>query len=486
MEDYKHGMYTGRKSAEITKPKIDQMNGVAVIGTAPINLASEPAVNKIVAAFKKADADAALGVSDDFENYTLLHSVYAQFNKFGVGPVVFINVLDPENNEHIEAVADKEIELTAKSGKIDEQGILLDKITVTGDSGTKYTEADDYVVSFADDGTVTLSATDNGKMASLNKVSVSYVKLKPSGVKAADIIGGVDENFVRTGLELLDEVYPRTGVVPSIIIAPGFSKDPSVAAALDAKAQLIYDLTNGATFTDLDSTENGANTIYKVKDFKNKNTVASRWTNPVWPLVHADGYKLWASSFAAAAYQYSAIQNGNVPSSSASNCEAYIDGICLEAGTELFLTEKQVNNYLNACGVTSFLKLPTWKLWGNNTAAFPVSTAPLNRFTKSVIMLNWLENKFKLEYLSTVDKNINRKIIKDLVNKFNLFLNSITPDHLAGGKIVFEDSENPDDEIALGHVKFHTYYADYTPAESIENVFEYDFKILSNALKGDE
>lgn len=483
MEEYKHGIYTSRKTAELLTPDKDMRNGVAVIGTAPVNLAASPAVNQVVAAYRKSEADAVLGASGDFENYTLMHSVYAQFNLFGSAPVVFINVLDPENDRHVEAVAGEDVKLVGKMGTIAQTGILLDKLTLSGEGG-EFLPGEDYVASFDDAGHVVICATDGGGMADLDSVSASYAKLKPSGVTAADIIGGVDEMGVRTGVELLDEIYPRTGIIPSIIIAPGFSKDPAVAAVLEAKAQQIYDLTNAEAFVDLDSSSEGADTKEKVGEVKERNVVPSRWNTPVWPMVMAGGHKIWGSALVAAMYQNHAIQNGGIPSSSASNQEAKIDGVCLEDGTELFLTEKQVNNYVNAYGVISFLRLPKWKLWGNNTAAYPAKKSPMDRFTKSVLMVNFMENVFKTEYMSYVDRNADDRLIQDVVNSFNIYLNSLTPDHLAGGSIIFDKTENPMENIVAGHLKFRTRYADYSPAEAIEHEFEYDVSIYEDALEG--
>lgn len=483
MEEYRHGIYTDRSTAELPTPDKSVKNGVAVIGTAPINLATHPAVNEVVAAYRKQEADEVLGSSDDFENYTLMHSVYAHFNMFGSAPVVFINVLDPDNSRHIEAVAGETVNLVGKIGQIDEDGILLDRLVLFGEDG-ELKEGVDYVASFDDDGHVVICATDNGAMAGLASVSASYAKLKPSGVSAADIIGGVDEKDIRTGAELLDEIYPRTGIIPSMIIAPGFSKDPAVAAVLEMKAQLIYDLTNGEAFVDLDSGSEGADTKEKVGEVKERNVISSRWNTPVWPMAMAGGHKIWGSAIVAALYQYNALQNGGIPSASASNMEAKIDGMCLEDGTELFLTEKQLNNYVNAQGVVSFLRLPEWKLWGNNTAAYPEKKSPMDRFTKSVLMLNYMENTFKTEYMSYVDRNADRRLIQDVVNNFNIYLNSLTPDHLAGGSIVFNTAENPEENIADGHLKFHTRYADYSPAETIEHEFEYDISIYRDVLEG--
>ena len=98
-------------------------------------------------------------------------------------------------------------------------------------------------------------------------------------------------------------------------------------------------------------------------------------------------------------------------------------------------------------------------------------------------MLNYLENKFKTDYLSKVDRSAKPKFIRGIVNEFNAGMNALVADgHLAGGEIVFSQKENPIESLLNGHIVFHTRYADFIPAEYIENVFEYDINMLEAAL----
>lgn len=483
MSDYKHGIGTDRQTAEPAMPKQNAESAVLVVGTAPINLASSPAVNVLVLAQKKSDAVAALGYCEEFDKYTLLHSVYSSFNKFGTGPVVFVNVLDPKKRDHLTALASSDIKVIGGKALLKETGVMLDKIVVSGSAG-ELKAGEDYVASFDEDGYVVLAATDTGAMKNLESISVAGSKLNPEGVTEADIIGGIDEDGNRSGLELVDEVFPRLGVVPTILIAPGFSKKPAVAAALEAKAQLIYSTTNAFALVDLSSASDGATKKEDVAKEKAKTTVADRWNVPLWPMALVDGYKIWMSAHAAALIQSNTTQHNGIPSDSPDNHDFMIDGLCLEDGTPVFMTQDDVNDYLNAQGICSALKLPTWKFWGNNTAAYPTSKAAMNRYIKSVLMLNWMENTFKLNYLSSIGRNASTKQINDIVDRFNQYLNGLTPDHLAGGSIVFDIDENPIEDRLAGRYKFRTRYADWIPTEYIENIFEYDVSILEAATEG--
>lgn len=483
MSEYKHGIHTSRRAAEPESPSKSPENAVVVIGTAPINTAESPAVNEPVLALKKTDATAAMGDTEEFGRYTIPHSVYAQFHKFGAAPVVYINVLDPDNLNHQEGVASKELLVENGQAVIEETGILLDKLQVS-DHDTVLAVGEDYVASFDASGYVVIAAVETGRMKNLKQVAVAYSRLKPEGVTETDIIGGVAEDGTRTGLELLDEIYPRFGVIPAILIAPGYSRNPSVAAALEAKAQLVYGLTNAIAIVDLDSGASGAVKKEDVEKQKAKTVVSSRWNLAVWPMVQVDGYRIWQSAQAAALMQKTALKNGGIPSESPDNLAYQIDGLCLEDGTPVRMTMDDVNDYLNRYGICSALKLPEWKFWGSSTAAYPASEKAIDRWIKSVTMLNFMENKFKIDYAPSIGRNAQPKKINDVLDRFNLYMNSLSPDHLAGGEIVFDSDENDSASMQQGHYKFHTRYADWGQMEYIENEFEYDANIQMEALEG--
>lgn len=485
MSRYKHGMATSRKKTAAPKPDLCASLTQCVIGTAPINTLEDPyhATNVPILITEKEEARYMVGYTSEMERYTIMHSVYASFDKHNVAPITVINVLDPTNPRHIEAVADKELQVMKGMVTVEDTGILLDKVSVSDDSNT-YTRDSDYVVSFDSKGFLVIALTEDGALYDKESIHVAYTKINPDGVTDEDIIGGVDKNRVKTGVELLDNVYPETGVFPGIVVAPVYSKSPSVAVALETKVQKMFGMFNGIAFLDLDATEEGAMDFYEVKDVKEKNVPSSRWVVPFWPMVKSDGYVLSFSAFAAALLQSTAAANRNIPSESIDNLDLLIDGICTADGRQVIMIQDDINDYLNANGVVGALKLPTWKAWGNNTAAYPKSEDPIDRWVNGVVMLNYLENKFKSEYLSRIGRNCSYKLVQSIVGEFNMTLNSLTPDYIAGGVIIFDREDNPMESIQKGHLKFKTRYAAYAPTEYIENEFAYDVSILETAFEG--
>lgn len=482
---YKHGLSTKRKKTAAVRPDLCASLVQCVIGTAPVNTLENPygAVNVPLLIEEKEQAEDVVGFTNEIERYTIMHSIHACFDKHAVAPITVINVLDPANPRHVEADVGVTVPIVKNMAVVKECGILLDKVSVSDDS-TTYEVEKDYLTSFDSDGYLVIAVTDDGALNGKGNINVTYTKINPDGVTEEDIIGGVDKNRVKTGLELLDDVYPETGVFPSVVIAPVYSRIPAVAVALEAKVQRIFGMFNGIAFVDLDATETGAKNFYQVKDAKEKSVPSSRWVAAFWPMVKSEGHVLSFSAFAAALLQSITAANKNIPSESVDNMELLIDGICTADGSMVIMTQDDVNDYLNANGVIGALKIPEWKAWGNNTAAYPDSKDPIDRWVKGVTMLNYLENKFKSDYLPSIGRDCSYKLVQSIVGEYNMTLNSLTPDYIAGGEIIFDREENPIEKIRIGHLKFRTRYADYAPTEYIENEFAYDVGILEASFEG--
>ncbi len=484
---YKHRIETNRKKTKSIQPDACASIIQLVIGTASVNTLDNPgeAVNKPIILEEKGDVEAYLGFTDEIEKYTIMHSVYASFDKHAVSPIIVVNVLDPSNPAHTEVVAGEEYQIQKKMVTIEDTGVLLDKVVVS-DGSTEYQKDTDYVISFNSKGYPVIALTDDGALNEASKINIAYTKLNPDGVGADDIIGGIDREGIRSGIEVINDVYPETGLVPTIVLAPVFSSDPAVATVLEAKVQNIYGMYNGKAVLDVDCTENGADTLQKINDVRENKVPYSRWCDACWPMVKSDGMVLAFSSFAAALMQSVAINNSDVPSDSIDNYDLLIDGICTADGKIVRITQDDANDYLNAVGLYTAIRIPTWKAWGNNSTAYPKSTDPIDRWSSSVAMLNYLENRFKIECFPNIGRNATQKKIQSIVDSFNMTLNSLTPDHIAGGMIIFDKKKNPISKIIDGKVKFSTRFATYSPMEYIENEFEYDASILEAALSGGE
>ena len=486
--NYKHGVESRRVPTQISVPVKADGCLQCVVGTAPVNLAENPynAVNRPFSFYTKSAAVAALGYSTDFENYTLCQSMYASFDVFGVAPVVMINVLDPR--KHVKAQLSKEYVVEAGKIRIEETGILLDKLSISslGESETVYRAEEDYMATFNTDGTVTVVVVNTGAAAGETRLKASFVQIDPSAVTYEDVIGSYDvATRQKSGMELIDQVYPKLGLVPSLLLAPGWSHKPAVALALAAKPQSIFSLFTAKVAVDLDTAEGKADSMEEIREYKDNNGYSDRNMIACWPMVRTDDYQYYYSAQLGAHLARLSADNGGVPSKSPSNKDIKITGLCTADGREVVMDIDEANDYANACGVVTAINFNGWKCWGNNTAAYPSSSDPIDRWINTVTIFDYMENNFKLTFFQKVDELASYRLVDMIVSGFNMQLNSLQASgDIAGGQIVFEHDENPIDEILGGHILFHTYVGGWAPAEHIENVFEFDPTITEDALKG--
>ena len=127
-----------------------------------------------------------------------------------------------------------------------------------------------------------------------------------------------------------------------------------------------------------------------------------------------------------------------------------------------------------------------FKSWGNNTAAYPSTTDPKDRWWAVRRFFDWDGNNFIRTYFQKVDKPGNKRLIQSIVDSQNIIGNGyVARDYCAGYRVEFRSDENPVTNLLDGHLTTHTYLAPYIPAEYIENVREYDVAALKSAIGGE-
>lgn len=482
---FKHGISVSESDTALTTP-IESTAGLQVAwGTAPVNLAKDPyaATNQIIVAHNFREASEKVGYSDDYEKYTLCQSIDATFKIKNVAPIILINVLDPK--VHKKANAEKTYNLGNGMVTLDEDGILLDTLVVKDyTSTTTYVVNTDYVATFIN-GKVTIAVIDGGALEGQSKIVVTSDSIDPTMVTKNDIIGGLDAITQKeTGFELIRQIYPKTGMTAGLLSAPGWTHDATVAAVLQAKCENINSLFLCQCLIDIDTTE--ATTYDKVKEQKEAQGVSSKNAIACWPLVQSGDKRYYYSAVLSAVTAYTDATRNDVPYKSPSNEDAGITGTVLADGTEVVLDLEQAN-MVNSVGVCTALNMNGWKTWGNYTAAYPSTTDVKDIWICVRRMLTWWENSFILTYWNKVDDPANYRLIKSICDSENIRANSYKAQNMiAGLNISFREEDNSIADILAGKIKFKTYYAFYTPAQSIENDFEFDPTILSKALFGGE
>lgn len=478
-EKYYHGVRVLEEGTDTSVP-VNSSGLQVVVGTAPVNLAENPAavVNVPVVCAGLADAKRKLGFCDDFEHYTLCQSIYANFIAYAVKPVVFINVLDPQ--KHKKDNAAKEYGVVNGQAVVDDlTGVLPDSVKVQAGETVLQNDTD-YILSFNEEGRLVITMLSEQAEAAAG-VTVESASIDPSKVTAADIIGGYDvKTGKESGFEAIRQVYPRTGMVPAFLLAPGWSHIPEVGAVMLAKSRYINGVFKAECLLDLPTAETKLYTdVPKVKEetgYQDEQGIV------LWPMVETEGKRMYYSAVFGAMAAYTDASNDNVPSLYLSSKRLAVDKAVLADGTEVFMDREQANT-LNGVGVVTLISEGNWKSWGNNTAIYPAGTDVKDRWIACRRMFSWMANSLITIYSEKVDSPANFRLIESIVDSENIRLNSyISAGKLAGGRIEYNEEENSVENVLDGQVIFHIYMAAFTPAEDIVFVLKFDPELLKDSL----
>ena len=487
---FQHGVRVQEQATSILAPILGTAGLQVVFGTAPVNLADDPysVTNTPVIAYSWSEAVGKLGYSADWTKYTLCQSMYASFQLIGVAPVVFVNVLDPNTHKKINAAATVAVEELTATVKVD--GILKKTVAVAipgsgDDDDTPLSYEDDYLLSFDDDGYLVVTLTATGAGASATRLKVTSTSIDPTAVTANDIIG-VSANSGEKGFEVLRQIYPKLGMTPGLILAPGWSQIPDVGIVLAAKCEEINGYFTCEGFVDIDSNPTtGCKAYDRVKQFKEAAGCTSPHIMALWPCITAGSTWFWYSAVMAALTAYLDANNDDVPNLSPSNKLIGITGTVLADGeTEVVLDQLQ-GNAINSFGVSTAINVNGWRTWGNRSAVYPASSDPKDCFFCCRRFFSWWGNSFILTYFQRVDQPANRRLIETIIDTENIRGASYVADgKCARAEIQFIESENPVTNLIDGKLRFHQYLTPYPPAEDILNVLEFDPNALVTALNG--
>ena len=478
---FKHGVSWADVPTSVIAPVQADVGLNVVFGSAPLHLNKngKSFMNKPRIYNRFEDVVAELGYSDDWVKYDLCEHMDACFVEFGVFPVVYVAVNDPEDGAVVVAPAPH----TLANGQVDTNvEFIAWDIQVTGAAGTPvYVEGTDYILSHSKTNTSIVTRVATGAIPT-DTSTIEVGGKSPSDpetmVDAASIIGGIDQDTgARTGLEVIEDVFQATGMVPGIIICPKFSKDPVVAAVMEAKCENINGCFVATCLIDVDTST--VTTAQDVKAWKDENNIVFPRQQCLFgkpALVGTTVRKVFnfATQQGPLMQWVDAYRGDGLPYHSPSNKNLRMNALLLDDGTELNMHLLDAN-MLNSQGVVTALNwIGGWRSWGNRTACYPDNTDVKDMFISVRRMFDFVGNSVVLTIWQKVDEPGNRRLIDAIVNSLQLWLDGLSnTEALLGARIEFRQDENPTTELLNGHYVFHIYIAVPTPAEWIDFRVEY-------------
>ena len=259
---------------------------------------------------------------------------------------------------------------------------------------------------------------------------------------------------------------------------------PDVGIVLAAKCEEINGYFTCECLIDIDSTADGCTAYSDIKVAKEAAGCVSAHAMALWPCIAVGSHWFWYSAIMGALIAKVDAENDDVPNLSPSNKLIGATGTVLATGEEVLLDQVQ-GNAVNSFGVTTAINVNGWRTWGNNSAVYPASTDPKDRWFCCRRFFSWWGNSFILTYFQKVDNPMNPRLIETIVDSENIRGASyVSQGKCARAEIVYNADENPVTDLLNGKITFHQYLTPYPPAEDILNILEFDPNALSDALGG--
>lgn len=469
---FKHGAYgevvaDGVKLANNGKTK----QAFVYFGTAPVGQVEGGAENvgKPIVCSSMSEFKRYLGYSEEWDKYTLCEAAYVHLEQKGVGPVIFVNLLNPATHKISTAVS---VSLTPVNGRItiaNAADIIVDTLvlkTGTGQDeqtlvkGTDYTVEFDYVKM-----AVIIKEKTEGALGQ-SAVAITYNKMDATAVTNNDIIGSTDNYGLNTGLYTIYNVYNLTGYVPAYLGAPGWSSIPQIHTVLMELSTAITKHWNAWVFVDMPLTSGGSPiTLQTAPTWKNNNGYNRDNESVFFPMAKGtDGRKYHLSVLFAANFHELLIQNRGIPYMTASNTACgIIEDLYFGEGASVagrVYNDEIINRTLNCNGINSAAFVSgKWALWGMFAGSYDQENATsINVFDTCRMMMYYVTNDFQHRRNIDVDKPMPINTLRS---------------------IAAEEQARLDALVGIGALTYGQVAIDTTP-EALSDIYGGDFRILFN------
>lgn len=441
-----------------------QLSGVPfVIGASPVQAAESPApVGAPVLIRSFTEFRKKFGYSDDYANYPLCEFAFVYFVKYAQRPMIAVNMLDPATANTSQAAAD--VDVVAHRAALPIEAIDDTNLVVkaTGSGGATLVKGTDYIVTSGDNA-VYVALLPASAQYNATALNIAYKKVTPSAVTASAIV---------TGLESIELCATSLAMAPDMIVAPGYSHNASVAAAMAEKAAGINGMFRAIAIVDIDAssatTKAAAITAKGTAGMDDKNMVVC------WPMVQCEDSVQHMSSHVCARMAKTDAARGGVPSRSPSNQDMPdVEALVQADGTPIQLTMDDANDLNDAGIVTALNFMGDFRVWGNYTADAG-ATDPKDRYISFVRMFVFVNNLTIRLMWERIDEPLTFRLVDGLCDEIGQRLNALVGSgHLFGARVVFSRDENPIEDLQSGLARIHLYICPPAPFQEAVYYIEY-------------
>lgn len=418
----KYGIYGGIGQEQ---PRAVTLGGKipCYVGTAPVHVADASNINKPVLVGSFDECLRKFGYSEDWAAFTLCEAMAAHFllPDEPIGPIVLINAFNP--TAHQTEATPKALQFTGGKAVIADMA-LSNLSTLSFSKGAIGT---DWLVNYNyQDKTLTVTALSS---VGDDPVTLSYSTVAPDEVTTEEIVGGIDEYGAARGIAAVTNVYSETGVVPEVLLSPGFSSVKAVRDALIDKSVGLNGHWHTMVYTDIPVVSGeGMSTLPKARTWRMENGYVAENEVVHYPTAPGkDGRIYHLSTISAVIKQALDASADGIPHQTPSNKPAPIKGLYMGEDNKLMVLDQDtISQELSAYGIRSACYWGgNWRLWGAATSAYSVTDSEQAINDTNIMMLHHVCNWFQQNFADVVDEPMTPGTARTIVSRVNQYLNAL-------------------------------------------------------------
>lgn len=471
--NYLHGVETQEENAINLTIQNADISNVCIIGTSPVENDIAHIVN-----FK----DSSQYVGNNIVGFTLPDAVETVLNESGGASIYTINIFDKD--KHKSSVEDEEIEFQDNKYSLNKIGIR-NLVLKEGNNALilnqHYTFEDNII-------TIIPTAFED---ETYSTITCSYDYIDFTKITDSDVIGSVDSDGKRSGIQKIYDIIATYGITPGIIIAPGFTSknirtaiqtiidDIEAIAYLDCdknttipKAEIArINPTDGIDLTGYhERTYLCTPYVYRYNSFEDRDVL-----QPYSPVLAGQRVKLDRDRNIAKSIS-------NTVSKTTKSTQYPISFVINKSGCD--------SNRLNAQGIGTVINYKgEYYTWGNRNTSYPKNEG-LMTFESARRTRDFINKSIRETSFVCTDENITQGFIDDILNMINSafakWKNPANKDEyiIYDGEAYWDESLNTAENIANGHIYFPYKCCPLATAERITFKDILDITIITKTLNG--
>lgn len=475
MTDFLNGVESKEVESNNFTIQDADISSVVVIGTMPVYAIENPQkVTKIV------NYNYAGTIGNNIEGFTIPEAVQTILDLSGGANIYCINVFD--NDKHAASI-DKSITFTDNTCILTETGVQ-NLVLKQGEDELELGK--DYEF---DPKTGKITILENGALEeNQTNVTASYKYVDFTKVTDTDIIGSTDANNVRTGIQAIWDIVAEYGVVPGIIIAPGFSSK-NVRTAIETISERLrafsyLDVPKGTNVNLMEKARLKPVNSVDLTTFSSRSMLCGPWMDRYNQ--YEDKTTLKPLSPVAAGLRVKLDRDRNCAKSISNTPISIAKG--MEFPISFMLDDPTTDsNRINALGIATVINYKgVYYFWGARNSSFP-SKSGIKTFEHCQRTTDFIIKSIQDSQFVCVAEKITRGFIDDIVAKINdKFAAWASGDDplIYGGEAYFDETLNTAENISNGHLYLPWSYCPVGCAERITNLPHLDIKIITKSLAG--